>query len=87
MYIHNFNSILLNPKKNNEVMEIKDIGFTSIYDRYGKKIVTFNGYLDIGLDDTMDDLIDTLIGSLLFCGVGWLYLNGNKFVKNYAKIS
>lgn len=80
-YLYNFNSILLNPKKDNEVMVVDKIGYTSIYDETGKKIVTFNGYLDIGLHDTMDDLIDTLVGSLLFVIIGWLYLSNKKKYK------
>lgn len=84
-YIYNFNSILLNPKKNNEIMMIERIGYTSIYDESGERIVTFNGYLDIGLHDTMDDLIDTLVGSLLFCVIGYLYLT-NREKYNWIKI-
>lgn len=77
-YINEFNSILLNPKKDNEVMVVDKIGYTTIYDEYGKRIVTFNGYLDVGLHDTMDDLIDTLVGSLLFGVIGYLYLSNRE---------
>ena len=49
-----------------------------LYDEYGKRIVTFNGYLDVGLHDTMDDLIDTLVGALLFGFIGYLYLSNRE---------
>lgn len=74
-YIYEFKSILLNPKKNNEVIVVDKIGYTTIYDESGNKIITFNGYLDIGLHDTIDDLIDTAVGSILFCFIGCLYLH------------
>ena len=80
-YVYKFNSILLNPKKDNEVMMIDKIGYTSIYDESGNKIITFNGYLDVGNKDTMTDLIDTFVGSLVFCVAGIIYLNNkNRYV-------
>ena len=76
-YIYEFNSILLNPKKDNEVLVIDKIGYTSIYDESGNNIITFNGYLDVGNKDTMIDLIDTFVGSLAFCVAGIVYFNDN----------
>ena len=85
-YINEFNSILLNSKKDNEVMVIDKIGYTTIYDKSGKRIVTFNGYLDVGLHDTMDDLIDTMVGALLFGFIGYLYLSNKNRYKVVERI-
>jgi len=81
-YVYKFSSVLLNSAKDNEVMIIDDIGYTTIYDKMGDKIITFNGYLDIGNKDTMSDLIDTLVGSIIFCVIGSLYFN-NKYKDDF----
>ena len=38
-----------------------------------------NGYLDIGLIDTIGDLIVNFIGALFFCFLAYFYLNNKHF--------
>lgn len=62
-----------------EFREIKDVDYTLIYDKNGneKKI---DGYVDIGLNDTMNDLIVNFIGALIYCILGYLYIyNKDKY--------
>ena len=65
-----------------------DIDKTMIYskDTNGNDIVTTieNGYLDIGIKDTMKDLIVNFIGAVTFSVIGFLYIrnrDGYKFVE------
>ena len=52
---------------------IKDINKTTIY--YGNDTITIpDGYLDIGLIDTMEDLIVNFIGALFFSILGYFYI-------------
>ena len=52
---------------------IKDINKTTIY--YGNDTITISdGYLDIGLVDTMEDLIVNFIGAVTFSILGYFYI-------------
>lgn len=45
---------------------------------------SWNGYIDIGLIDTMKDLIVNFIGAVVFSILGFLYLNGkNQFASRF----
>ena len=54
---------------------IKNIDHTIIYDKDNNELLKMNGYLDIGLHDTMHDLIVNFIGAIVFCIFGYLYLH------------
>ena len=81
-------SVELDPEKNNNPIVIKDIGYTIIYNNEGKELAKIpNGYLDIGINDTMKDLIVNFIGAVVFSSLGYFYLisNGkNTFVTNFV---
>lgn len=91
VYINNISSMLLDPKKESKVIKIKDIEYTIIYDKDDNILTKFNGYLDIGLHDTMIDIIVNSLGSITFCIIGYLYLTNNddnknnkyKFIENF----
>ena len=52
---------------------IKDIKKTEIY--YGNDMITISdGYLDIGIIDTMEDLLVNFIGALFFSILGYFYI-------------
>ncbi len=52
---------------------ITDIDKTTIY--YGDNVITISdGYLDIGLIDTMEDLVVNFIGALTFSILGYFYI-------------
>ena len=71
---------------NNKVVSIDDIKYTVLYDKNNKQLVNLNGYLDIGLNDTMKDLIVNFIGAIIFNIFGYAYLKNrknDKFIKNF----
>ena len=86
--VDKISSVELDPEKNNNPIVIKDIGYTIIYDNEGKELAKIsNGYLDIGINDTMKDLIVNFIGAVVFSSLGYFYLisNGkNTFVTNFV---
>ncbi|MGN0992744.1 MAG: hypothetical protein ACI4PE_02270 [Bacilli bacterium] len=86
--VDKISSVELDPEKNNNPVVIKDIGYTIIYDKEGKELAKIsNGYLDIGINDTMKDLIVNFIGAVVFSSLGYFYLisNGkNTFVTNFV---
>lgn len=80
------NSATLDDEKNNKVITIDNIDKTILYDQEGNILYELNGYLDIGIIDTMKDLLVNFIGALTFSIYGYLYiLNRDKyrFVDNF----
>ena len=67
--VHAINTTLLDPTKSNKVVHIKDITSTVVN---GQKLA-INGYLDIGLIDTMKDLFVNFIGAVVFSFIGFFY--------------
>ena len=80
-------SVELDKTHSNKAINIKDVGKTIIYDTKGNQLVAIdNGYLDIGLNDTMKDLFVNLIGAAIFCILGYIYLikkNKKTFASNF----
>lgn len=76
-------SIELNPVRDNSSLKIDNIVETNIKTASGKEY-TVNGYLDIGLNDTMKDLIMDMCGASIFCIFGVFYvLNKDKSKKRF----
>ena len=71
-------SIELNPARVNKPVWITNIDETVIYGIVdGEKTETVvDGYLDIGLNDTMEDMFVNLIGAVVFSVLGAVYLHG-----------
>lgn len=68
-------SVKLNKENENIPIILENIDKTIIYsNHYKKTVVIENGYLDIGLTDTMKDLFVNFIGALLFSILGFFYL-------------
>ena len=85
-YVYDINTVSLDPLKDNNVVKINGIDHTILYDKDGKNLAYFNGYLDIGLNDTMMDLIVNFIGALIFNVFGYFYLknrDNDKVVKHF----
>ena len=86
--VDKISSVELDPEKNNNPIVIKDIGYTIIYNNEGKELAKIsNGYLDIGINDTMKDLIVNFIGAVVFSSLGYFYLiskGKNTFVTNFV---
>lgn len=86
--ISNISSVSLNEKKKNEAVIVKDIKSTQIILENGSIIIN-DGYLDIGIHDTMEDLIVNFIGATTFSFIGYLYIHNRdkyKFASNFIPI-
>lgn len=68
--IHSFQSVLLDSTKSNIPIHIDNIQEVMI----NGKSLGINGYLDIGLIDTMQDLLVNFIGAVIFCVFGYFYV-------------
>ena len=66
-------SVNLNKKHENKPVIIDGIDQTILHHKNGTTIIS-NGYLDIGLNDTMEDLFVNLIGAIIFNIFGFIYL-------------
>ena len=82
--IDSVSSVKINPSGVNIPIRIKDIEYTIIYneDAFGNMQETKieNGYLDIGIIDTMKDLFVNFIGAICFSIFGYLYIvNRDKY--------
>lgn len=85
-YVYNIKTVTLDELKDNNVVNINDIEYTIMYDKNGNEITKINGYLDIGLHDTMKDLIVNFIGAAIFSVFGYLYMINNQkynFIKKF----
>jgi len=85
-YISEINTITLDPKKEGNIISIKNISYTILYDKNDNQLIKLDGYLDIGLNDTMKDLIVNTLGTITFIIFEYLYIINNKkyhYMKNF----
>ena len=77
--VNEISSVEFNPHKENDAITIENIDKTIIY--YDDQTLTIeNGYLDIGLNDTMEDLFVNFAGAFCFSIIGYLYIkNRDKY--------
>ena len=70
--------------KPNVIMHIRDITSTVA----NGENLGINGYLDIGLIDTMKDLLVNFVGAVVFDTIGWFYLKGRSagFLRNFIPV-
>ena len=71
--IYGFQSVTLDPSAQNIPIAVHDIVKTTIESADGT-VQTIDGYLDIGLADTIKDLFVNFIGAVVFSVIGWLYV-------------
>ncbi len=72
--VDTFGTVTLDPTGGNEVQTINGIKETVIVLSNGEQIIIPDGYLDIGIADTMKDLFVNFIGAVLFSIVGFFYI-------------
>lgn len=87
--VQNISTVELNEEGANKPVKIKDIEKTEIYSRDGKITTIENGYLDIGIIDTMKDLFVNFIGAIVFSIIGFLYIKNRekyKFAENFIPV-
>lgn len=83
--VKSFQSVVLDPTNSNIPIKVKDIQQVVI----DGKPLPFEGYLDIGLLDTMKDLAIASFGSIIFCILAYIYLKSkgkNKFVSLFIPV-
>ncbi len=83
-------SVTLNEEKKNVPIKVDNIEYTIIYskgkDGETKETRIEDGYLDIGIIDTMKDLLVNFVGATVFSIYGYLYIKNcdkYKFVHNF----
>lgn len=81
--IHTIGSVTLDPTHTQTPLVIRNITKTIIETASGKQYVV-DGYLDIGIIDTMKDLFVNFVGALVFSIVGYLY-EKKRLNKNVAE--
>lgn len=88
--INYISSISLEPNEKNMPIFIDNINYTQIFYESKDGILTSkiinNGYLDIGLIDTMQDLIVNFIGALVFSIIGTMHIKNRDHYKFVDKI-
>ena len=91
--VQSISSVTLNPEGKNNPISLDNISHTEIYssNKNGESVVTTieNGYLDIGIKDTMKDLIVNFIGATVFSIIGLLYIKDRdeyKFAEKFIPI-
>ena len=70
--IHAIYTVTLDPTLSNKIVAIPDILSVSV----NGQNLDLNGYLDIGLIDTMKDLLVNFIGAAVFSTLGYFYAAG-----------
>ena len=79
--VREISSVMLNKDNENVPIKIKDIEKTEIYSKDGTVTTIENGYLDIGLIDTMKDLFVNFIGAIVFSIIGFLHVQNREKYK------
>lgn len=89
--ITEISSVALNPSGLNDVINIPNITATALLENGEVVYVIENGYLDVGIIDTMKDLIVNCIGAVVFSVIGYFYIIGrnkgvfaSKFIPQYT---
>ena len=75
--VQEISTVTLNPEGENKPVVIKNITGTTIHyieNGENKDISIVDGYLDIGIRDTMKDLFVNFIGAVVFSIIGLLYI-------------
>lgn len=67
--VNMISSVMLNPDATNVAVKIEGITETAV----NGQVLGINGYLDIGLFDTMKDMFVNFIGALVFSVFGYFY--------------
>lgn len=90
--ITEISSVTLDETYSNNPVIIDEISKTVLYNQDGVPIATIeNGYLDIGINDTMKDLFVNFVGALVFSIFGYFHLKneGKKaspLIKNFVPV-
>jgi hypothetical protein len=72
-YVNVLNTVMLDPNNSNTVVSIKDISEVIVKYGDGREIV-LDGYIDIGIADTVKDLVVNFVGATIFSIIGFFYV-------------
>ncbi len=81
------NSVSLDPENSGEVIHVKDIVETVITTKSGETTTIADGYLDVGILDTMKDLLVNLIGAVVFSAIGYISLRASGSSSRAGKVA
>ena len=88
--INRISSVKINPTGENIPIIIDNIDKTVIYSNKNQDVTIIqDGYLELGVNDTMKDLFVNFIGALVFSIFGYLYVKnreGYKFTEKFLMI-
>lgn len=91
--VSSISTVTLNPDGKNVPVKIDNINKTVIYsyDSNGNLIenIVNDGYLDIGINDTMKDLLVNFVGAVIFSFIGLLYIKNRdeyKFAERFIPV-
>ena len=87
--VQKISSVELNKENKNDPVVIDNITKTEIYSDNNQITTIENGYLDLGIIDTMKDLIVNFIGALIFSILGFLYIKDRdeyKFIERFVPV-
>lgn len=87
--VQKISSVELNKENKNDPVVINNITKTEIYSDNNQITTIENGYLDLGIIDTMKDLIVNFIGALIFSILGFLYIKDRdeyKFIERFVPV-
>ena len=76
--VTSFQSTKLDPTNSQNAIPVRDITSTIINTSSGEVYTVDNGYLDIGILDTMKDLFVNFIGAVVFCTFGFIYVKAGE---------
>ncbi len=80
--VHTISSLLLNPESVNKAVSIKNISEVTV----NGQVLPVDGYIDIGLIDTMKDLLVNFIGAVIFSVIGYFHIKHGgqgRFARNF----
>lgn len=88
--VDTISSVALNPEGRNRAVVVTDIKESVIYGKVNgqETKIVLNGYLDIGIHDTMKDLLVNFIGAIIMSMFGYIHIKhrgkgpGSEFLKN-----
>lgn len=87
--VQSVSSVELNPSGENVPIKVNNIKKTEIYSDDGNVTTIENGYLDIGIIDTIKDLFVNFVGAVVFSVIGFLYIKNRekyKFAENFIPV-
>ena len=87
--VQSISSVELNQNGENIPIKVNEIEKTEIYSKDGTITTIENGYLDIGIIDTMKDLFVNFIGAIAYSFIGYAYIKNRekyKFAKNFIPV-